>query len=327
MENVLKAKIQGGAQTATGRGISPAYVDVLNRFPLRARDLVAADWIDRFTAHYHLYQSLLTGLGADLATVSVPTLTETQLVGSLKIFLKRLASNRRVLKPHIQSVYPLINQAWSGKTPFVFEKAQALGLDYRYGTYPDVTVSDCSFEGIRSSTEGIVDPDNISAKAAVIKTTYMSSVGHHLLPSSNHEDADSIREQAHEYGTTTGRPRNIHYLDLPFLTYLAKVGRYHYLCPTHLDIADSKKPLKVVIGYTQKGQPAPYRPDQHYLNTLKPVFKNFPSWDGAQTQTAKTPADLPPDCRRFLNYLTKTLGVKLLMATTGPKRHQTIRWF
>lgn len=328
MENLLKAKTTGGARTATGRGISPAYADVINRFPLRARDLIKSNWHDLFTAHYQLNRDLIKGLGASIAQVEIPTLDSTQTVGTLSMFLSRLEKCRRYLHPYIKPVFNLLNQAWSKSTPFIFEKAQALGLDYRFGTYPDVTVSDCSYQGILSSTEGIVDPHDIAAKAAVIKTTYMSSVGSHLVPSKNHHLTDRIRDDAHEYGATTGRPRNIHYLDIPFLSFIRRVGGYQYLCPTHLDISYPDEPITVCMSYVDsEGRKAPYRPDQDYLLTLKPVFKTFESWDGVLTRKAKKPDDLPPACHRYLTFLSKTLDAKLLLATTGPKRHQTIKWF
>src|SRR3989304_17307 len=107
----------------------------------------------------------------------------------------------------------------------VFEKAQALGLDSRWGVYPDVTASNCGFDGILSATEGIVDPTQIAIRAATIKATYSSSVGARRLPTEiKTKLADRIREDAFEYGATTKRPRDIAYLDLPMLSFLAKVG-------------------------------------------------------------------------------------------------------
>ncbi|HCC84932.1 MAG TPA: hypothetical protein DEP87_04605, partial [Candidatus Pacebacteria bacterium] len=76
-----------------------------------------------------------------------------------------------------------LSQQWADpKVGFVFEKAQAVGLDYRWGVYPDITASDTTFDGIFSATEGRIDPDQIRVKAGVVKATYMSSVGSRQLP-------------------------------------------------------------------------------------------------------------------------------------------------
>jgi adenylosuccinate synthase len=326
MENCIKARTTG-SRGATGRGISSAYADIINRYPIRARDIFGANWLELVKNHYHLYADMLRGLGFNLAQTEVSHLNETVVVGDVDTFIKRLNHASNFLKPHIQSVYTLIQTLWSSNTPFVFEKAQAIGLDARFGVYPDVTASDCTFAGILASTEGLIHPQDISVKAAVIKATYTSSVGARVLPSSNHHLTTKIREDAHEYGATTGRPRDIHYLDIPLLSFLMQVGGVEYLCPTHLDIAYPEEPIKVVVAYTRDGQTVPYRPDQEYLLGVKPVFKEFPSWDSLATKEAKAPSDLPLSCQDFLSYLSTTLNVKLLLGTTGPIRHQTIKWF
>lgn len=330
LENVIKTRTTG-SRGATGRGISPAYADIINRMPLRFRDLADRHWRRLFTTHYHYYTDMITGLlpQTPMAQVSVAHFDRPTTVGSLSLFLNRLSIARRYLLPHIQSVHSLIETKWQhSTTPFIFEKAQALGLDTRFGVYPDVTVSDCSYQGILASTEGLIDPQTIAVKAAVIKATYTSSVGIRELPSSHHHLTEKIRQDAHEYGATTGRPRDIHYLDLPLLTYLFRVGSVDYLCPTHLDISYPQEPLKVCVAYKNaRGQNVPYRPDQTYLSSLKPVFKTFKSWDSQLAQTATSPDTLPPACLQFLQFLSSTLNAKLLLGTTGPKRHQTIKWF
>lgn len=342
LENVLKTR-QSGSKGSTGRGIAPAYADLIYRHPVRMRDLVNKNWQKILTDHYRLYHDLISGLDFKLASVEVARLTNIPVkVGSLKIFLSRLETTRRILKPYIQPVYPLLSHLWPigqeqsipylkllpNQTAFVFEKAQALGLDARYGVYPDVTASDCSFEGIVASTEGIVQPKDIAVKAAVIKATYTSSVGTRIMPSQMPDSlANRIREDANEYGATTRRPRGIHYIDIPFLSFLQKVGDYDYLCPTHLDISYPEVPIKVCIAYTLKGKEVPYRPDQDYLLKLQPKFIELPSWDGKQVQKAKKPSDLPKATLQYLAFLTQALNTQLLMATTGPKRHQTIKWY
>jgi adenylosuccinate synthase len=326
-ESALKDTVSG-SQGSTGRGIAPAYADIIYRHPLRFRDLATRSWKQPFTGHYRLYQKLLQGLGFKLAGMKVARLEgEIESVGTLNTFLKRLEKARKVLKPYIKPCHQLLEKAWHQSTPFVFEKAQGLGLDHRLGVYPDVTASDCTFEGIRASTEGIVDPTQIALKAAVIKATYTSSVGKRILPSTmKGKLVDRIRQDAHEYGATTGRPRDIHHLDLPLLSFLMKAGQVDHLIPTHLDIVYPDMPIKICVAYTMEGNEVPYRPDQKYLNTIKPKFLDLPTWNQAQVLQAKKPADLPKPALQFLTFLQQTLGTKVVMATTGPKRHQTISW-
>ncbi len=324
-ENVLKRWLSGGTGS-TGRGISPAYADVLLRFPLRMRDIADFD-APKIKQHYDLYEALIAGLGADLANEQVPTLSGKMVkVGSRATFLKRLRAQGESLKGLVKNVYPFLIEQWAdAKCGFVFEKAQALGLDYRWGVYPDITASDTSFDGIFSATEAIIDPDLIGVKAGVIKATYMSSVGSRRLPTLMEPDlAAQIREDASEYGATTKRPRDIAYLDIPALKYFVRVGRFNALVLTHMDISYKDRPVYICTEYKRAGKTVAYRPDQAYLDTVKPVYQELTSWDPEAARAATTLAQLPADAKKFIKVLEELLGVPVIVMTTGPRRDQTI---
>ncbi|NMC36318.1 adenylosuccinate synthetase [Candidatus Beckwithbacteria bacterium] len=325
---VLKQRADGYLG-ATGRGISPAYADVIFRHALRIRDLMARNWKDKLTNHFKLYQEWIKGMNFDLAKIEVPRLTgEAVKVGSLKIFLNRLEKTRNQIKPFATSVYDLIKNRWENKTPIIFEKAQALGLDKRWGVYPDVTVSNCGLDGILSSTDGVVDPNQIAIKTATIKTTYTSSVGSRVLPTLiKTKLAAKIREDANEYGATTKRPRDIAYIDLPMLSFLFRVGGIEYVNMTHLDICYQNIPIKVCIAYKQNGKEVAYRPDQSYLDTVKPEYLELPSWDGKTVSQVRCYDDLPKETKQYISFLSACLQAKPFMLTVGPKREQTIKCY
>jgi adenylosuccinate synthase len=249
-------------------------------------------------------------------------------VGSLKKFCQNLSTATEVLKPFIASTHQLIEEVWQSNQPMVFEKAQALGLDIRYGVYPDITASNCAFDGIYSSTEGIVDDRLIAVRAATIKATYTSSVGTRVLPTMMEENlAKRIRADANEYGATTKRPRDIAYIDLPMLSYLFRTGRVEQLILTHLDIAYPEVPIKVCVAYELNGQSVGYRPDQTFLNQVTAKYVELPSWDGAKLAKAKKLSDLPKAAKQYLKFLTQTLQAQLLLISIGPKRNQTIKLY
>jgi len=325
-EGALKAWQEGG-RGATGRGISPAYADVLLRHPLRICDLVNFDE-DKITKHYRLYQALLSGLNIDIkdAVVARYGSPEPLSVGTEKQFIDNLRALSSSLKNYSSDVSSLLKSAWSNEfSVFIFEKAQSIGLDYRWGVYPDVTASDTTFEGIYSATEGIIDPLSIETKAAVIKATYMSSVGTRVLPTTMDEgQAHRIREDANEYGATTKRPRDIYHLDLPALKFFAKVGRVDYHILTHMDIVYPSVPVRVCVGYVLNGQECDYRPDQEFLFHVKPIYQDFEPWDKAQLQQATTYQDLPQAAKTFLEFIGRSLGTKISLITTGSQRHQSL---
>jgi hypothetical protein len=162
-------------------------------------------------------------------------------------------------------------------------------------------------------------------RAGVIKATYMSSVGSRVLPTlMKGELADRIRTDAHEYGATTKRPRDIAYLDLPALRYFAKVGNIDRLVLTHMDVIYDDEPVKVCVGYKLGKATVGYRPDQEFLNTVEPIYKELKPWNAEKLHAAKTRAELPKEAKVFLEMIEKEIGVPVLMITTGPQRDQGI---
>jgi len=324
-EAVLK-DWQSGGKGSTGRGIAPAYADVLLRHPLRMRDLTQFNE-EKVKQHYQMYAALITGLGQNLETLEVPTLSGPKVtVGTEAEFVARLRSQAKQLRPFIYDLHDWLVDHWQNeRCGFVFEKAQAVGLDYRWGVYPDVTASDTTFAGIFSATEGTIDPDRISIKAGVIKATYMSSVGTRKLPTLIlGELAERIRKDAHEYGATTKRPRDIAYLDIPALRFFKEVGKIDHLILTHMDVIYADEPVKVCVGYKLGMKNVSYRPDQEFLSTVDPVYKELKPWDAKKLATAKTYAELPKEAKVFLEFIAEEIGAPVMMITTGPKREQGI---
>lgn len=322
-ESVLK-KWSSGGKGSTGRGISPAYTDILLRHPLRMRDLINFDE-EKIKMHYKMYAALISGLGEQIEAVEVPTLGgPAHKVGNSKHFVNQLLKDSKVLKEYVKDLSSWMFQKWNDpKVAFVFEKSQAIGIDPRWGVYPDITASDTTFDGIFSSTQGLVDPSMIKIKSGVIKATYMSSVGTRVLPSMMEKEmAHRIREDANEYGATTKRPRDITYLDIPALSFFRKVGRLNSLVLTHMDVSYVGIPIKVCVNYKLGSKIMPYAPDQEYLNKLKPVLVDLPSWDPKKISSAKTFKDIPTNAKKFIKYIEKAIGVPVIMITTGPKREQ-----
>ncbi|MCC7208542.1 MAG: adenylosuccinate synthetase [Anaerolineae bacterium] len=323
---------QTGGSGATGRGIAPAYADVVYRHPLRVRDLIAADWRDRLRRHYALYAALVKGLGRDLATVRVPSLrAESILVGPESEFIERHGPAATALDVYAQDSRPVLENVWAADgptTPIIFEGAQAIGLDTRWGVYPDVTASDPTFDGIAHSTEGMFRSEEIAVRAGAIKATYTSSVGSRRLPTAMDEAlAQRIRDDAHEYGSTTRRPRDIVYIDLPCLRFFARISGMTHLILTHLDISYPDAPIRVCTHYTdRRGHVCGYRPDQGFLSAVTPHYLDLPAWDGAALRGAQELAALPREALQYVAFLTRAIGCPPLMATTGPERTALLSW-
>jgi adenylosuccinate synthase len=306
-----------GSSASTGRGISPAYADILVRFPVTFRDLYREKWNEILSEHYDRYSNMIKGFGIDLKDIEIQRFKgRVYKIGSKKKFIDDLEKPRELLKPYVQDLYDFLKKEWNSDTPFIFEKAQAIGLDTRWGAYPDVSVSNCCLDGITSSTEGIINHNDISARLGVIKSTYTSSVGKRILPTPMDEKlATRIREEANEYGATTKRPRDLVHTDLTMLKYFCKVSGIEELVFTHMDIVYDE-PIKVSMKY-KSGE---YRPDMEYLKNLEPVYKEFKKWNREDLLKP----ELSKEILNFINTISQETSTTPVMLTYGPDRNDTL---
>lgn len=331
-EELLNRSRQGKAGGGTGRGIGPSYAHHYDRLGFHVSDLIADDWETQFEKQYVRYAKEFALYALDLATIEVPDFKETKRthkehkrpIGTKKEFLLRLGHARSVLlrRRMIVNTFVMHKKIYTDRSQAVFfEGAQALGLHPWLGTVPDITASDTSVYGIQSGT-AFWRMQDIENRIGVFKVPYTSSVGARRMPT--HADDDwsrRVREEAHEYGTTTGRPRDILYPDLPLLSYNIRLSGIEVLAGTHLDVAWEDMPIKVCTHYTdKKGLVVPYQPGLAYQNDVTPRYIELPGWDGVKVRKAKSFSALPENAKKFLAFLQMRLGTAIVAVTTGPSR-------
>lgn len=351
-EEVLNRKRSNAARGGTGRGIAPSYAHHLERTGKLVRDLMSENWKEDFAKYYDEKQKYFSSYGVDIVTVDVPDFqlshekgeSISRPLGSKNEFLDRLESARtwfverqivdNTLKMHMEIIKD------TRKRAVEFEGANGIGIHPWSGTYPDVTSSDPSIYGIITGT-GLWRPQDIKERIGVFKATYTSDVGARTMPTRIHlpERIENLpnnatREQkwaawivkeAHEYGTTTRRPRSINYLDLPMLKYNARISGIEALVATHLDMARKDESIKVCTYYTdESGKIALYKPDLKYLAKVTPHYKELPGWDGEACRKAKNINQLPDNAVKYLAFSQVMTGYPVVAGTTGPDRENFI---
>ncbi len=363
-EVVNRFKSSGKSGGGTGRGISPTYANDLSRLGTHVKDLMAENWREVYAARYDRYAKEFAVHNYDIATMQVPDLRATRdqkkavtrNLGTMDEFLDRLESvrnwyiERDASQPDqpsmIQNTFLMHQEMYNNLNAGVlFEGAQAVGLHHAIGRLPDVTSSDTSINGIAAGTK-LWKAQDIREKIGVMKLTYMSSVGSvHMatdlmLPRKAITDESGltgaqkfgawVREEAHEYGTTTGRPRDICLLDLELMRYNIRMGGIEMLAGTHLDIAREDMPIKVCTHYVDStGQRVAYQPGVEHQENLTPVYVDLPGWDGAAAQQARTFDELPDNAKKFLAFVQAQTATPITAVTNGPQREQLVeipRW-
>jgi adenylosuccinate synthase len=127
-----------------------------------------------------------------------------------------------------------------------------------------------------------------------------------------------------EFGTTTGRPRRVGWLDGVLLRYAVRVNGLTELCLTKLDILSGIDPLKLSIAYQRNGQrfeDLPAGPSD--LEGFKAQLEAQSAWDQNLWELRRW-EDLPAAARTYVKRLEVLAGVPVLILSVGPERTQTI---
>lgn len=294
----------------TLRGIGPAYMDKAARTGIRVGELVEPERLRaRLKVQVADKNRMLALYGQDPSDAN-------------QIADQYLAYGER-LKPFMANTSNLINDALDHDRNVLFEGAQGTLLDIDHGTYPYVTSSHPVAGG--ACIGAGVGPTRINQVYGVLKA-YTSRVGDGPFPTELADRvAEDIRERGHEYGTTTGRPRRVGWLDGPALRVAARVNGMTGVVVTRLDVLDPLKELRIAVGYRYAdGMVSTEFPDRvDTLEAVEPVYETWPGWEASTSQIRRID-DLPYAARAYLERISEVTGVPVVMVSVGAERTHTI---
>jgi adenylosuccinate synthase len=195
-------------------------------------------------------------------------------------------------------------------------------LDCDNGTYPFVTSSHPTAGG--ACIGAGIGPHMMQNIYGVVKA-YSTRVGQGPFPTELlNETGEHIRKTAHEYGTVTGRPRRVGWLDTRAVRYAAALNSFDYLAVTRLDVLDDMDEIQVCTGYEYEGKPLEeYPADLNLLEKVTPVYRTFPGWKTAISDI-RSYSELPEKARNYLEAVSELIGVPVGIVSVGPSREQTI---
>lgn len=294
----------------TLRGIGPAYMDKAARTGIRMAELLDADRLRRRVAEQVAEKNRL------LAMYGAEPLDADRITEEYAAFGERL-------RPFLANTARIINDALDHDKNVLFEGAQGTLLDIDHGTYPYVTSSHPVAGG--ACIGAGVGPTRINQVYGVLKA-YTSRVGDGPFPTELADAiGDDIRERGQEYGTTTGRPRRVGWLDGAALRQAARVNGMTGVVVTRLDVLDTFPELKISVGYRlPDGTVTTEFPDgAEALAQVRPVYETLPGWRTPTTE-ARRLEDLPPEARDYLDRIAEVTGVPVVMVSVGAERTRTI---
>jgi len=136
---------------------------------------------------------------------------------------------------------------------------------------------------------------------------------------------EHLQEVGAEFGVTTGRRRRCGWLDLVVMKYSTLINGYTSLNLTKLDVLDDLETIKIGTEYYLDGKPleAFFPADLDDLARCEVQYVELPGWKQSIQDITKY-EDLPENCRKYVEYIEKFLGVPIKWIGTGPARESMI---
>ncbi len=304
---------ESGEIGTTKRGIGPAYADKVQRSTaIRVCDLLRPEILRRKAALACEFKNRqLAGLRPGSAPFEPAEVAE------------RLLRAGERLSPIIRDTTYLLHDILGRGGRLLFEGANATLLDVDHGTFPFVTASSCAVLGIGPGS-GV--PERRLGSVLGVMKAYSSRVGRGPMPTElKDETGDRIRARGREFGTTTGRPRRVGWLDLCAVRYSVMLNGATGIVVTLLDVLEGFEEIRVCTGYRIDGRETDrFVPDGFVLAKAEPVWKVFPGFR-ADLGRVRRREDLPDGARRYLDFIEGQVGVPIQFIGVGPDREQTIR--
>ena len=294
----------------TRKGIGPAYMDKAARLGIRVGDLLDKEEFKVRLRPVLDYKNNIITKVFDAAPLSFDD-----------VYNQYCMYGER-MKPLICDTVIMIHEALDKGDLIILEGAQGAMLDLDLGSYPYVTSSSPMAGG---ACVGLgLNPKSINHVLGIFKA-YTTRVGSGPMPTElEDETGNFIREKAHEYGTTTGRPRRCGWFDAVVARFSSQVNGFTSVALTRLDILDDLPSIKICTAYKVGDTTYTHPPaNLNVFEKCQPVYEEMPGWK-RDTSNLRLYKDLPKQARTYLRRIEELIGCPISIISVGPSREQTI---
>jgi adenylosuccinate synthase len=300
------------AAGSTRSGIAPVYADKLYRHGLRVADLFNED----------LFEARLKK-SFDFNKALVEKVFNEKFNHNYKEILKEFLGYGSAIKQYIANITEVLSSAVEKNEQIMFEGAQGACLDVDHGLYPYTTSSN-TIAGQIEAGGGV--GINTSKKIVGIAKAYLTYVGRGPFPTEiKGELEDKIRDVGQEYGTTTGRPRRVGWIDLVQLKFANQLNDFSEIILTKVDVLSGLKNIKLCVGYKVNGKDFVGIPsDIHNFKNIEPIYETLPGW-GSLPNHIESLNQCPDELKNFVARVEEVAGVKVSLISYGPDRNQTFK--
>ena len=297
---------------STKSGIAPFYSDKYAKIGFQVSELfddeILRDKLERVCIQKdvileHLYHK--------------PAIDKEELMNTLHEY-------RDMVAPYVCDTALFIQEAIKNGKTVLLEGQLGTLKDPDFGIYPMVTSS--STLAAYGAIGAGIPPYEIKDIIAVVKA-YSSAVGAGEFVSEIFgEEADELRRRGGdggEYGATTGRPRRMGWFDAVASRYGVRMQGATQVSLTVLDVLGYLDELPICVGYEIDGKITRDFPVTAGLKKAKPVYEKLPGWK-CEIKGIRKYEELPENCRKYIEFIEKELGLPVTMVSNGPGREDII---
>ncbi|UTF53010.1 adenylosuccinate synthase [Natronosalvus rutilus] len=341
IEEEEKADLAAGT---TKRGIGPTYEDKAGRRGVRIGDLLDPEVL-RERLEYVVPQKRALAedvFGVTLEGETADAFDVDHLFETYRAYGERLEDEDMTV-----DCGTFLQERVDAGENVLLEGAQGTSIDIDHGVYPYVTSSNPTAGGATVGTG--LGPTVVGQGEVIgIVKAYLSRVGTGPLPTElggvegqtpgydgdsstgdrdEEELATYIRDEGGEYGTVTGRPRRVGWLDIPMLRHAARTNGFTGLAVNHIDVLAGLEEVEVGHSYEFDGEEIfTVPPTTEQWARCEATYRTFDGWpdvDWAAVAEEGYEA-IPENARTYLEYLSTELDAPLYAIGVGPGREQTV---
>ena len=306
-------RLAGKSFGSTKSGIAPFYSDKYAKIGFQVSELFLED------------EDLLAKIRQVLSVKNVilehlykkPAIDENELLNTLHEY-------RDMIAPYVCDVSTFLQKSLKEGKRVLLEGQLGTLKDPDHGIYPMVTSS--STLAAYGAIGAGIPPYEIKRIVTVVKA-YSSAVGAGEFVSEIFgEEADELRNRGGdggEFGATTGRPRRMGWFDAVASRYGCRMQGATDVALTVLDVLGYLEKIPVCVGYEIDGEVTKDFPVTAKLAKAKPVYEVLDGWK-CDIRGIRKYEDLPENCRKYIEFIEKELGVNITMVSNGPKREDII---
>ena len=307
-----EARLAGKSFGSTKSGIAPFYSDKYAKIGFQVSELFDDDLLKEKTERV-----------CEIKNVLLEHLYHKPLLDPKELY-DELVTYREMIRPYVCDVSAYLHNAIKEGKKILLEGQLGSLKDPDHGIYPMVTSS--STLAAYGAIGAGIPPYEIKDITTVVKA-YSSAVGAGAFVSEIFGDeAEELRNRGGdggEYGATTGRPRRVGWFDAVATGYGCRIQGATEVAFTVLDVLGYLDEIPVCIGYEIDGEVTRDFPTTAKLEKAKPVFTKLPGWK-TDIRGIKNYADLPENCRKYIEFVEKEIEVPITMVSNGPGRDDII---